>query len=93
MKPYKIKTKEDNTMPERKNKYCYIPELDFSWLEQSFTNEECEKAAREVEQSCTHDDLLKFVEDVESHPEHLSSWDADVTFDEFARKVKTGEHN
>lgn len=80
-------------MPERKKSHFYIPKLDLSWLDEPLTDEEYEKAVAETENDSNREDLIKFVERLEKHPESLSSWDMDISFDEFVRRVKAGEYD
>lgn len=79
-------------MPGRKKSHFHIPKLDLSCFDEPLTDEGCNKAVAETEQDSNHEDLLKFVERMETHPKSLSSWDMDIPFDEFARRVRAGEY-
>lgn len=80
-------------MKWKKEGYFSIPELDFSFLKTPLTKDECRKALAELEQNSNMKEELEFIEDIERHPEHLSSWDMDISFEEYARRVrkKAGE--
>lgn len=80
-------------MPKHQNKWCDIPGLDFSWLDEPFTDEEYAELEAQIERDSSPEKLRELVNERETHPEHFSSWDMDISFDEFARRVKSGEYD
>lgn len=48
---------------------------------------------RRAERGISREDRLKMIEDIEAHPEHLLSWDMDIPFPEYARRVRAGEYD
>lgn len=70
-----------------------VPKLDFSVLRKAPLELECETAMRWAERGISREDRLKMIEDIEAHPEHLLSWDMDIPFPEYARRVRAGEYD
>lgn len=69
-----------------------IPEIDFSNLSKPLTDKEATDLYMKIKNE-PEPDWRAFVEHIEKHPEALISWDMDISFDEFARKVKAGEYD
>lgn len=80
-------------MSEQKQSHFHIPKLDLSWLDKPLTKEECDKAVTEFNKGISQKERLAIVEDIEKHPEHLLSWDMDITFEEYARRVRAGDYD
>lgn len=81
-------------MPECKRRYfTNIPKLDFSGLRKPLSEEECEDAMVRAERKISREERIREIEDIEAHPEHLLGWDMDITFDEYARRVRAGEYD
>lgn len=80
-------------MAKNKKSYFNIPKviIDFSKV-RSMSEEEMECRCKKVE-SKSKIDWRKFVEEIENHPERLVSWEADISFPEFAERVKAGEYD
>lgn len=70
-----------------------VPKLDFSVLRKVPSKLECETVMRLAERGISREDRLKMIEDIEAHPEHLLSWDMDIPFPEYARRVRAGEYD
>lgn len=70
-----------------------IPDLDFLHLTKPATPEEEDAALRELNKGVTREERLAFVERMEAHPEALTAWDMDITFDEYARRVRAGDYD
>lgn len=80
-------------MPEQKKNYFNVPKLDFSALKKPLTDEECAEAMEWAERKISREERLREIEDIEAHPEHLLGWDMNITFDEYARRVRAGEYD
>ena len=82
------------SMPECKRRYFNnMPKLDFSGLRKPLSEEECEDAMVRAERKISREERIREIEDIEAHPEHLLGWDMDITFDEYARRVRAGEYD
>lgn len=79
-------------MEKSKNGILDVPKLDFSSLAEPMSDAEVAERCAKLD-SAPKRDWRKFVEDVKKHPELLLSWDADISFDEFARRVRAGEYD
>lgn len=69
------------------------PKLDFAGMVarmDAMTEAEKEALYQEAENP-PKKDWRKFVQNVREHPEGLLSWDMDISFEEFARRVDAGE--
>lgn len=80
-------------MPKRTNDWCDIPELDFSDIDKEYSEEEYAELEAQIEKDSSPEELRKLVDEMENHPEHFSSWEMDIPFREFARRVKAGEYD
>lgn len=78
-------------MPKQNN-WCDIPELDLSDINKEYTDEEYAEIEAQIEHDSRPEKLRELIADIETHPEHLLGWDMDISFDEFAHKVKAGDH-
>lgn len=70
-----------------------VSKLDFSALRKVPSKLERETAMMWAERGISREDRLKMIEDIEAHPEHLLSWDMDIPFPEYARRVRAGEYD
>lgn len=82
-----------NEQKSEKRSYFNIPKLDFSNLGKPKAEDEIDVIIKQIEEESKSVDWRKFVEDIEQHPSALSSWDCDIPFEEFARRVKAGEYD
>lgn len=73
--------------------YFNIPDMDFSELAKPITDEESAAAMVRMDRKISREERLAFVEQMETHPEALTVWDMPITFDEYARRVRTGEYD
>lgn len=54
-------------------------------------SEEEREAAYQAVENPPKWDWRRFVADVRAHPEHLTSWDSEESFEDFAKRVDAGE--
>lgn len=80
-------------MVKQKKHPFYIPKMDFSTLKDPLSDEEYTELEAKIEQDSSPEARRRFVAEVEAHPGCLSGWDASISFSEYARRVKAGEHD
>lgn len=73
--------------------YFNIPKLDFSNIGKERSDEEYAKIEEKIEKDSSPEKLRELIDEMETHPEHFSSWDMDMPFEEYARRVRAGDYD
>lgn len=71
--------------------YFNIPKLDFSNIGKERSDEEYAKIEEKIEKDSSPEKLRELIDEMETHPEHFSSWNMDMPFEEFVRRVRENE--